>query len=103
MCCGSYPEWEFTSAELSLITDDGFETVVGLDDLGITPGFSMFAAPAGRLDYEENSGWSNGSTPSWFVGDGETLFLVSSTREPESVPLAGVTGLAVVPGAPSGD
>jgi len=103
LCCGSYPEWEFTSAELSLITDDGFETVVGLDDLGITPGFSMFAAPAGRLDYEEASGWSNGSTPSWFVGDGEKLFLVNSSREPQSVPLAGVTALAVVPGAPSDD
>ena len=99
LCCGSYPEWEFTSAELGLITDDGFETVVVLDDLGITPGFSVFAAPAGRLDYEETSGWSIGSMPAWFVGDAENLFLVNSIGEWEEVPLEGVAGLAVVPGA----
>jgi YVTN family beta-propeller protein len=103
LCCGAYPEWEFTSAELGVITDDGFETLVGLDELGITPGFSMFAVSAGTLDYDETAGWSNGSTPTWLVGDGEKLLLVSNTREPQSVPLDDATGLAVVPDALSDD
>ena len=103
LCCGSAPDWDFTSAELGVLSEDGFEKLAGLDDLGLTSGFSMFAAPAGTFDYEETSGWSNGSTPTWLVGDGERLFLVSSTREPNSVPLDGVTGVAVVPGAPSDD
>jgi hypothetical protein len=103
LCCGSYPEWEFTIAELGVLTDDGFEKVMGLDDLGLNPGFSMFAVPAGTLDYEGTDGWRSGSTPTWLVGDGERLFVVNNTREPDIVGLEGVTGLAVVPGALSSD
>jgi YVTN family beta-propeller protein len=103
LCCGSYPEWEFTIAELGVLTADGFDKLMGLDDLGLQPGFSMFAAPAGTLEYEGTDGWRDGSTPTWLVGDGERLFVVNNTREPDIVGLEGVTGLAVVPGALSSD
>jgi YVTN family beta-propeller protein len=103
LCCGGYPEWEFTIAELGVLTADGFDKLMGLDDLGLEPGFSMFAVPAGTLDYEGTDGWRSGSRPTWFVGDGERLFVVSDTREPDIVGLEGVTGLAVVPGALSDD
>jgi hypothetical protein len=103
LCCGSYPEWEFTIGELGVLTADGFDKLMGLDDLGLEPGFSMFAVPAGTLDYEGTDGWRSGSRPTWLVGDGERLFVVSDTREPDVVDLEGVTGLAVVPGALSAD
>ena len=103
LCCESNPELEFTTAELGVLTEDGFEKVMGLEDLGLIPGTVMFAVPAGTLAYEETSGWSNGSTPTWLVGDGDRLFLVSGKREGDIVRLDGVTGAAVVPGAMSDD
>jgi hypothetical protein len=76
---------------------------MGLEDLGLVPGSAMFAAPAGTLSYEETSGWSNGSSPTWLVGDGDRLFLVSSEREGDILLLEGVTGAAVVSSALSED
>ena len=103
LCCVGDAAGEFTIAELGVVTPDGFEKLVGLDDLGLEAGSAMFAAAAGTLEYEATSGWSSGSSPTWLVGDGERLFLVSTAREGDSVPLDGVTGVAVVPGAPADD
>ena len=103
LCCGSASDPEFTTAELGVLTETTFEKIMGLEDFGLVPGPPMFAVPAGTLEYEETSGWSNGSTPTWLVGDGDRVFLVSSEREADLVPLDGVSGVAVVPGALSDD
>jgi DNA-binding beta-propeller fold protein YncE len=103
LCCTDASSPDLTSAELGLLTEEGFEKIMGLEDLGLVPGSAMFAAPAGTLSYEETSGWSNGSSPTWLVGDGDRLFLVSSEREGDILLLEGVTGAAVVSSALSED
>jgi hypothetical protein len=103
LCCGSYPEYgDLTTADLGVVQDSTFEKTLGLDDLGWEPSFDISIAWAAGRDYESTSGWSLVNEPTWFVSNGEELWLVNSaTREMDNLRLAGVEYVEPVPAAPT--
>ncbi|MGH2788074.1 MAG: hypothetical protein ACRDJV_09205 [Actinomycetota bacterium] len=102
LCCGHFPDFAFTTAELVEIPGDpesGWgpaEKVLGIDDV-LPPGLDLFAVPAGNLDYEADQGWTTDDNRAWLVGDGDQLYLVDESGEKDLLGLSGVKGLVVVP------
>lgn len=97
LCCGSYPEFKFSVAELGRLEGDAYTKIAGLDDLGLRPSFDLWIESAGRLGYEAESGWRVEAARSWLVGDGDRLGLISESGEFDEIELSGVTHAAVVP------
>lgn len=99
LCCGTYPEFEFTVAEVGYLDGDQYTKIAGLDDFGFEPSFDLWMEPAGNLAFEADTGWTVAEQRSWLVGNGDRMGLVSETGEFDALNLTGITHAAVVPEA----